>query len=166
MPGGTAREERTPLFRLAHAHEAGFVVGAGGRNTALIFKASGVPVRVSGEEVYALRRREGAAASAEDASLAHRMALSMSAGGVLRWFVTPTATAHGYPPERQATLGALADARGCDLQLLRSRRGHMCLLLVVRTLDDEARERVRTARDALLLALTTTKGEAEEARCC
>jgi hypothetical protein len=29
---------------------------------------------------------------------------------------------------------------GCDLQLLRSRRGHMCLLLVVRTLDAEARE--------------------------
>lgn len=150
-PEEEEEKERTLLFRLAHTYEAGFVVGAGGRNTALLFKASGVPVRVHGEEVYALQPRRGG-----DTALAHRMALSMSAGGVLRWFVTPTATARGYPPERQAALCALAEERGCDLQLLRSRRGHMCLLLVVQTLDTEARERVRTARDALLLALTTT----------
>ena len=154
--------EEAPLFRLAHAHEAGFVVGAGGRNTALILKASGVPVRVQGEEVHALHPRRGA----KDTVLAHRMALSMSAGGVLRWFVTPTATAHGYPSERQAALRALAEERGCDLQLLRSRRGHMCLLLVVQALDAESRDRVRTARDALLLALTAPALKEGEARCC
>ena len=153
-------DERTPLFQLSHTNEAGFIVGAGGRNTALVFKVAGVPVRVDGETVYALRRRDSAAC---DLALAHRMALSMSAGGVLRWFVTPVATAQGYPPERQAALCALAEARGCDLQLLRSRRGHMCLLLVVQTLDAEARERVRTVRDALLLALTTAPAEAS---CC
>jgi len=155
-------EQRTLLFRLANANEAGFVVGAGGRNAALILKITGVPVRVEGEDVYALKKGEDNGGSGK--LLAHRMALSMSAGGVLRWFVTPTSTAHGYPVDRQAALRALAEERGCDLQLLRSRRGHMCLLLIVK--DTEAREQVRTARDALLLALTTTTPPSMPESCC
>ena len=144
-------DDATCLFRLTHPNEAGFVVGAGGRNTGLIFKASGVTVRVDGEDVYALSSTSKADA---DVPLAHRMALSMSAGGVLRWFVTPMATTKGFPNERQAELRTLAEERGCSLELTRSRRGHMCLLLIVKELDDQARERVRAARNAVLIALS------------
>jgi hypothetical protein len=147
-------EERTVLFRLNHATEAGFVVGAGGRNTALVHKTTGVSVVVVGDEVVGVVR--GRTPRLE---VARRMALSMSAGGVLRWFITPQATAKGYPDERQAALSEIASARQCDLMLLRSKRGHMCLLLVIQAAHDAAdpdavRGMVRAARDALLLALT------------
>jgi hypothetical protein len=162
-----AAEARTLLFRLSHANEAGFVVGAGGRNASLILKITGVPVRVDGEDIYALISPAGGLKKESDnMSLAHRMAFSMSAGGVLRWFVTPTATAHGYPTDQQAALRAIAEERGCELQLLRSRRGHMCLLLIVKGIDADAREKVRTARDALLLALTAHESKTAAVSCC
>lgn len=149
-------DKRTLLFKLTDSNEAGFVVGAGGRNTALVFKTTGVSVVVSGEDIWATPR---AASKPPDMELARRMALSMSVGGVLRWFVTPMATTKGFPSDRQESLRALAAERGCDLLLLRSKRGHLCLLLVVHTLDvttnglSFARSTVRAARDAMLLAL-------------
>jgi hypothetical protein len=143
------------LFRLSNVSDAGFVVGAGGRNTALVFKTTGVSVTVAGSDVLGTPRRA-------DADLHHaaRMAFSMAAGGVLRWFVTPQATTRGFPDDKQDELRALAEAQNCELLLLQSKRGHMCLLLVLRTLRNDAEDRagMRTARELLLAQLAPIEG--------
>ena len=147
----TTIAEEQLLFRLGSVNEAGFVVGAGGRNTGLVLKTTGVAVTVAASnDVLGAPRRADA-----DIAYATRMAFSRAAGGVLRWFVTPQATARGFPPDQQDALRRLAETQGCDLLLLQSKRGHMCLLLVLRAfvVDAEDRARMRAARELLLAAL-------------
>ena len=151
-PLAAVAEEKQLLFQLGGASEAGFVVGAGGRNTGLVLKTTGVAITVADADVLGTVRREGA-----NVDYATRMAFSMAAGGVLRWFVTPQATARGFPPEAQSALRALADAHGCELLLLQSKRGHMCLLLVLRALSEDARGRVQQARTQLLAQLASSE---------
>ena len=84
------------------------------------------------------------------------------------------ATREGFPDHLVPTLRATALRHECDLELLRSRRGHMCLMLLprlplqpsddadsakeeeplLRFCFDEFRTRIRAARDELLPALT------------
>ena len=171
--GGAEETGFKPLFRIAHASEGAFVVGAGGRNTALVRHLTGTTLLVLGDHVYGASPAKAPAKAQAKAPTkappkavgAKTMALSMAAGGVLRWFVTPQATAHGFPPERQEALRALAATHGCALELLRARRGHMCLLLLAAAAtaeggegdnndeEDAIRARVRGAREALLAAL-------------
>ena len=167
--GGAEETGFKPLFRIAHASEGAFVVGAGGRNTALVRHLTGTTLLVLGDHVYGASPAKAPAKAPTKAPPkavgAKTMALSMAAGGVLRWFVTPQATAHGFPPERQEALRALAATHGCALELLRARRGHMCLLLLAAAAtaeggegdnndeEDAIRARVRGAREALLAAL-------------
>ena len=167
--GGAEETGCKPLFRIAHASEGAFVVGAGGRNTALVRHLTGTTLLVLGDHVYGASPAKAPAKAPTKAPPkavgAKTMALSMAAGGVLRWFVTPQATAHGFPPERQEALRALAATHGCALELLRARRGHMCLLLLAAAAtaeggegdnndeEDAIRARVRGAREALLAAL-------------
>ena len=162
--------QRIPFFDLSSPSEGGFIVGAGGRNTALVHKTTGVSIFVEpAGGVFGLPRNNADA----DLALARRMALSMASGGVLRWFVTPLATERGYPADKQPALRALANAYGCELQLLQSKRGHKCLLLVFiadasseassSSNDEEARTRVQLAREVLLAALTTVSVFAEDA---
>ena len=162
--------QRIPFFDLSSPSEGGFIVGAGGRNTALVHKTTGVSIFVEpAGGVFGLPRNNADA----DLALARRMALSMASGGVLRWFVTPLATERGFPADKQPVLRALANAYGCELQLLQSKRGHKCLLLVFiadasseassSSNDEEARTRVQLAREALLAALTTVSVFAEDA---
>jgi hypothetical protein len=135
--------------------EAPFVVGARGRNAALVRKHTGYFIHIVEGRVMARPQPQ----PPHDLDLAQRMVLSASAGGILRWFVAPEETARGYPPERQEALLHLAADHGCDLRLLRSHCGHLCLMLVPQdgfTTPDEAeavRLRVREARQALLMML-------------
>ena len=161
-------QQRILFFDLSSPSEGGFIVGAGGRNTGLVHKTTGVSIFVEpAGAVFGLPRNADA-----DLALARRMALSMAAGGVLRWFVTPQATERGYPADKQPVLRALANAYGCELQMLQSKRGHKCLLLVFiadvlsegsSSNDEEARTRVQLAREVLLAALTTVSVFAEDA---
>jgi hypothetical protein len=115
--GADEQGDRVHFFALSSPNEGGFIVGAGGRNTALIFKTTGVSVLVETEgSVTGFPRRADA-----DVPCARRMALAMAAGGVVRWFVTPLATERGFPPDNQPLLRGLANTYGCELQLLQSK---------------------------------------------
>jgi hypothetical protein len=159
--------------------DAPFLVGAKGRNIALVRKFAGMELVIRGLEVWATPFCAKA-----DPLLARQMALSACTGGVLRWFVTPRATEAGYPNHVQSALKALANDYHCDLQALRSRRGHVCLMLVPRLsyappytttntttatkdtdhADQEElalfRPRLREAREVLLSALQAVSSSA------
>jgi len=116
------------MFNTSTSTEAPFLVGIKGRNISLIYKYTGMSVVVKGEAVFMKRARPAKI----NIELAWKMALSASCGGILRWFLVPNATKEGYPPDREAEFQAVAARFDCDLELLRSRRGHMCLMLLPR----------------------------------
>ncbi len=171
-----APKQQLHLLTMQSASEAPFLVGAKGRNISLVRKFAGMDLEIRGLDVFATPF-----CSKADPLLGRQLALSACTGGVLRWFVTPRATEEGYPDHLQAGLKALADTFHCDLEPLRSRRGHVCLMLVPRLSlllpplaaycisssgakekKEEAdaelaqfRQHVRDAREALLLALHT-----------
>jgi hypothetical protein len=168
-----ARKEQLLLLTMESASEAPFLVGARGRNISLVRKLSGLELAIRGLDVLATPFCAKA-----DPLLGRQLALSACTGGVLRWFVTPRATEEGYPAHLQSTLKALANEYHCDLQALRSPRGHVCLMLVPRlsihppadetpTTNTTAaaekeelalfRQRLRDAREALLLALEAAR---------
>ena len=89
------------------------------------------------------------------------MVLSACCGGILRWFATPAATDKWNAQHSAAAQAAVAARHGCSLELLRSRIGHMCLMLVPHStllFSDEAPDAVPTdaavaaVRDMLPLA--------------
>ena len=98
-----------------------------GRTIKLIQRHTGMMLKVSGA---LLNMSECQYTTKHLVSLATKMALSANAGGVLRWFVTPAATTQGYKPELREELEQLALRHGCKLELLRSKVGHMCLMLI------------------------------------
>jgi len=170
-----SEEERCRLFVLGSPLEAPFLIGAGGRNISLVRKYANVRVTVQNDEVLMSALppsattavspiSSGSSSKEQNALLAKRLAFSASVGGVLRWFVTPQATLHGYPADRVPAWKGLADSFECDLEALRSRKGHVCILLVARLtrLQDDAQGRaeldrfralVGGAREALLAAM-------------
>jgi hypothetical protein len=126
--------------------EAPFLVGMKGRNISLIRKCSGMLITIRDNVVYMKPQRPTA-----KPELAQRMVASACSGGILRWFVTQTATQSGYPLEKVDGLETLAQSYQCTLKLLRARCGHMCLMLIP---DTVAEHRLAEARVALLAALT------------
>jgi len=149
------------LFPLLN-NEAPFLVGVKGRNISLIRKYSGMGIYIKSDMVSMTYQRGRATPE-----LAWRMVLSACYGGILRWFETPIATKKGYPEEKKADLEALAMKYSCSLDLLRSKRGHMCLMLIpqlnigedyrpdIHDFED-MKGKVKEAREALLIALEPT----------
>ena len=126
-------EEEPPrlLFRLHWPTEAAFLIGAKGRNVALIRKHTGFSVRIQGMDVWLTTTTAGDAADRDERRLlACRMALSACTGGVLRWFVTPQSTRDGFSDAARPLLERTAAAYRCDVRALRSHKGHVCVLLL------------------------------------
>jgi len=106
------------------SNEAPFLVGVKGRNISLIRKFTGMLITVDNYVIYMTPSRKN-----YDIELAWKMVLSACFGGILRWFENPYATKKGYPSERVDEFSKLADSLEFTLNLLRSRKGHMCLML-------------------------------------
>jgi hypothetical protein len=148
------------LFPLLHG-EAPFLVGVKGRNISLIRKFSGMAIYIKGEQVSMVRQRPNASHE-----MAWRMVLSACYGGILRWFDNPNATKRGYPDESVEYLESIAAKYSLSIDLLRSKRGHMCLMLIPqlsvksvndRPTDDQIQEfkiKLQEARVLLLEALS------------
>jgi len=59
------------------------------------------------------------------------MMISMTSGGVLRWFNHPGATNKYYHPSARCELENLVLATsGCYLDILRAFNGHLCLMII------------------------------------
>jgi len=131
----TEIKDDKPLFQVMFSlskGEAPFLVGTKGRNISLIRKISGVTVSIKDQNVAMAASRAN-----PDYVMTWRMVMSACYGGILRWFETPYATKKGYPEEKQQEYSKLAFSFDCKLELLRSRRGHMCLMLIPQIILDE-----------------------------
>jgi len=105
---------------------APFLVGVKGRNISLIRKFTGMLITIENSMVSMTPSRPRHV----NPDLAWKMVMSACYGGILRWFETPYATKKGYPADKVEELQTLAMSFNCTLDLLRSRRGHLCLMLV------------------------------------
>ena len=120
-----AEEEGVLLFETSSKTEALFLMGIGGRNVSLIRKHTKVAIYIrDGGAVWMQAKWPNS-----DTRRAWRMVLSACCGGILRWFATPAAT-QKWCTEQHAAGEVIAERYGCTLELLRSRVGHMCLMLV------------------------------------
>jgi hypothetical protein len=143
-----------PIFTLMNG-EAPFLVGVKGRNISLIRKFSGMAIYIRDDKVSMVPQRFNA-----NTDLAQRMVLSACYGGILRWFDTPAATKRGYPEERISEMEKLAGTFDMCIDLLRSKRGHMCLMLIPQPADnimlsiETVKAKISAARIALLEALS------------
>jgi len=117
-------QAKIPMFALSN-NETPFLIGVRGRNISLIRKYTHMLITIENYVVYMSPIRPN-----HDIQLAWRMVFSASFGGILRWFETPQATKRGYPKERTEEFEKLAQDMNFSLDLLRSRRGHMCLMLI------------------------------------
>ena len=152
----TAVAEEIPIFTLMNG-EAPFLVGVKGRNISLIRKFSGMAIYIRDDQVSMVPQRFNA-----NADLAQRMVLSACYGGILRWFDTPAATKRGYPDDRVPALEELAGSFDMSIDLLRSKRGHMCLMLSPQPTEniflmdhlEIVKAKISEARVALLEALS------------
>jgi hypothetical protein len=117
------------LFETSNQMEALFLMGIGGRNVSLIRKHTGIAIYIrDGGGVWMMDRNRWPANAKPQK--AWGMVLSACCGGILRWFATPAATQKWYSHLSAPVLKAAAERSGCALELLRSRTGHMCLILV------------------------------------
>lgn len=151
--------ETVTMFSLTRG-EAPFLIGSKGRNISLIRKFSGMIISIRDQDVVMCKSK-----ATSDVITAWRMVVSACYGGILRWFETPYATMKGYPENRVPEFEKIAKNYDCELQLLRSRRGHMCLMLIPRiildnndAINEEKRgqwaDTIHSAREALLAALS------------
>lgn len=156
--GGLKKEDaqEVHLFTLING-QAPFLVGVKGRNISLIRKFSGMAIYIKNDVVSMIPQRSNA-----NPGLAWRMVLSACYGGILRWFDTPNATKKGYPADKVDYCEKLAAAREMTIDLLRSKRGHMCLMLVPQVAFGERptdqqiadiKDGMQAARQELLSAL-------------
>ncbi len=150
------------MFSLQNG-EAPFLVGVKGRNISLIRKFSGMAIYVKSDVVSMIPQRPNFSVE-----MAWRMVLSACFGGILRWFDTPNATKKGYPDDRVDELETLAAKYDASIDLLRSKRGHMCLMLIPqlsvkdRPTDaeiDAVKLKISAARQSLLEALQPSASE-------
>jgi hypothetical protein len=93
------------------------------------------------------------------------MAVSVCNGGVLRWFLLPGDTRDGYPEASIPAFKALAAENACELEALRSHKGHVCLMLLPSSPSPTPRAGCAAAADAT--TTTTTMGvETADATAC
>lgn len=154
---GGSKNEMVSLFSIEKT-DAPFLVGVRGRNISIIRKFTGMLISISDDVVKMIPSRP----HNTNPELAWRMVLSACYGGILRWFETPFATSKGYPNNKVDELQSIAASYNCTLDLLRSRRGHMCLMLIpiltmqsseVRPAEEEitaTKMRLQNARKELL----------------
>lgn len=114
---------KTIMFEI-HSQELPYLIGSKGRNISLIRKFTGIMISIENNLVHMLPVKKNA-----NVDLCWKMVLSACYGGILRWFETPYATKKGYPEDKIDEYQAMAKKLDMSLDLLRSRRGHMCLML-------------------------------------
>jgi hypothetical protein len=131
---GRSDKQGRVLCTLQGDAETGFLIGTRGRNLALIAHRSRAVLWVvkQKQEVHLLLPT-----TTPNLLLAWRMMIAFLTGGALRWCVTPAQSKRCEPT---AELKALAATVDCDLELLPSRRGHTCLLLLPRLADEASAE--------------------------
>ncbi len=114
------------LFETSSKSEALFLMGIGGRNVSLIRKHTNVAIYIRDGSTVSMHAKW----PNSDPQRAWCMVLSACCGGILRWFTTPAATDKWYSQRSATEQAGIAASHGCTLELLRSRIGHMCLMLV------------------------------------
>ncbi len=103
------------------------LIGTRGRNISLLCKHSMVHSSIEEDSTVVFTPKS----DKSDLDLAHRMMLSMVAGGVLRWFTHPSVTQKYYPQSLRPELEQMVAATSqCSLTLLRAHNGHLCLLIL------------------------------------
>jgi len=147
--------------------EISYLIGVKGRNISLIRKYTDMLITVQNNTVHYVPMKKN-----PDVLLAWKMVLSACHGGILRWFETPYATKKGYPSERVTELQNLANSMNFSLDLLRSRKGHMCLMLLPNILFpsnstsltsfqiEECKSSISSAREVFLKTLNVRKNAA------
>lgn len=132
------------------------LIGTNGRNVSLIGKYSQSFLQCSdtGEVTLVPRSKDS------DLELGKRMIQSVVAGGILRWFMHPSATKKYYHisvrAELQALTAALTDET-CALQLLRAHKGHLCLFIMPLSNDGKF-ELIKSARAELMAKISELAG--------
>lgn len=103
------------------------LIGSKGRNISIICRTAYVLATINkNAEVHFVSKSDQS-----DLDLAHRMMISMTSGGVLRWFNHPAATNKYYHPSVRKELEDLVEATSeCTLDILRAFNGHLCLMLI------------------------------------
>jgi len=103
------------------------LIGAKGRNISLICRTAYVLATIDkNSEVHFISKSDQS-----DLDLARRMMISMTSGGVLRWFNHPGATNKYYHSSARCELENLVLATsGCYLDILRAFNGHLCLMII------------------------------------
>jgi hypothetical protein len=162
-------QEPVPMFEIANS-EISYLIGVKGRNISLIRKYTEMLITIQNNIVHYVPMRKNT-----DVLLAWKMVLSACYGGILRWFETPYATKKGYPAERVTELQNLANSMNFSLDLLRSRKGHMCLMLVPNILFpsnsisltpyqiEECKSSISSAREVFLKTLNIRKNASDGA---
>lgn len=162
-------QEPVPMFEIANS-EISYLIGVKGRNISLIRKYTEMLITIQNNVVHYVPMRKNT-----DYLLAWKMVLSACYGGILRWFETPYATKKGYPAERVTELQNLANSMNFSLDLLRSRKGHMCLMLVPNILFpsnstsltayqiEECKSSISSAREVFLKTLNIRKNASDGA---
>lgn len=103
------------------------LIGTRGRNISLLCKHSMVHSSIEADSSIVFTPKS----DKSDLDLAHRMMLSMVAGGVVRWFTHPSVTQKYYHASTRAELEQLVSATSqCSLALLRAHNGHLCLIII------------------------------------
>jgi len=159
-------QEPLPMFDIDNS-EISYLIGVKGRNISLIRKYTDMLITVQNNTVHYVPMKKN-----PDVLLAWKMVLSACHGGILRWFETPYATKKGYPSERVTELQNLANSMNFSLDLLRSRKGHMCLMLLPNILFpsnstsltsfqiEECKSSISSAREVFLKTLNVRKNAA------
>lgn len=140
-------EKRVPI----DAKSISILIGARGRNISLICKFARVYMSIEDNHMVTFTPRKNSSEHSLD--LAHRMMISMIAGGVLRWFNHPAATNKYFHPSVRAELENMVAATSqCTLELLRSRNGHLCLVVLANSDAnlEYVEEQIRNLRPILL----------------
>lgn len=160
-------QDPVPMFEIANS-EISYLIGVKGRNISLIRKYTEMLITVQNNVVHYVPVRKNS-----NILLAWKMVMSACYGGILRWFETPYATKKGYPADRVEELQTLANSMNFSLELLRSRKGHMCLMLLPNILFpsdstalnpsqiEECKTSISCARDVFIKTLNPKKIAAE-----
>ena len=123
------------------------LVGLKGRNISMISHRCGAWLNLDNQTLTVRQWRKNF-----DEDLTRRMIYSACHGGIVRWFTLPSVTDTYYPFHQRDKLEKLAlDTFQCKLELFRSKRGHLCLMLVPNKVEGEVTQlQLQKGREAIL----------------